>query len=107
MDLLQAIPSQYADAKPDALQLASINSNVTFMEPTEAMVVHEGNVVENKNVKSAIKKVPRIDLYQKLVNAYEAQRFRWAEFKRRTRPGENANPRAIDDYNRMPTSKAL
>ena len=93
VDLLQAIPRQYADAKPDSLEVAKVNPNVTYMEPTKAMVVHDGNIVQQDNLMSAFREVPRIDLYQKLLDAYEAQRFRWAEFKRLSRPKEGASPR--------------
>lgn len=47
------------------------------------------------------KKIPRIDLYQKLVDNYEAQRLRWIAFKSNARPDPNtAPPDTIDDYNR-------
>jgi hypothetical protein len=36
-------------------------------------------------------KIPRIDLYQKLLDVYEAERFRWATFKTDARPAQDAD----------------
>ncbi|CUS11176.1 unnamed protein product [Tuber aestivum] len=46
------------------------------------------------------KKLPRVDLYQKLLDAYEAERFRWAAFKRNAHPGFS-DPGKVDEYNKM------
>ncbi|KAG0642471.1 hypothetical protein HOY80DRAFT_1105057 [Tuber brumale] len=44
------------------------------------------------------KKLPRVDLYQKLLDAYEAERFHWAAFQRNAPPGFS-DPEKIDEYN--------
>lgn len=48
-------------------------------------------------------RIARVDLYQKLLNMYEVERFRWAAFKRNARPKEYATEPAeeIDDFNRV------
>ena len=98
-DILGAIPAQYEEQKPKELPVPRIDSNVTSMERTTALVVRNPGAVDRNTTVAAIRKVPRIDLYQKLLNVYETQRFRWAEFKRKSRPGENATAFEIDAYN--------
>jgi hypothetical protein len=44
------------------------------------------------------KKIQRIDLYQKLLNAYEQERFRWEQLKILTRP-DFSDPDKVNDYN--------
>jgi hypothetical protein len=43
-------------------------------------------------------KIARIDLYQKLLDAYEQERFRWEQFKIRARP-DFSDPDKVNDYN--------
>lgn len=49
---------------------------------------------------SAQAKIPRVDLYQKLVDNYEAQRLRWIAFKTNARPDQTSSAATVDEYNR-------
>lgn len=80
-DILEDIPDDYEEHKPE--------------HPTPLLKPDEGEGDRST--------LPRVDLYQKLMDAYEADRFRWATFKAKARPKDmaKASPSAIDDYNRM------
>jgi hypothetical protein len=44
--------------------------------------------------------IPRIDLYQKLLDLYESERLRWEQFKISARPADNAPAAQYFDYDR-------
>ncbi|UPL04145.1 hypothetical protein LCI18_015079 [Fusarium solani-melongenae] len=50
--------------------------------------------------------IPRIDLYQKLLDVYEAERFRWAEYKNSARPKDDDNQEKWSAYDRLLTTYA-
>jgi hypothetical protein len=88
IDPLADIPSDYDEHKIDVKPVAPVTTvqAVADSKPT----------------------IPRIDLYQKLLNAYETQRFRWNTFKTRARPKNlnEASAEDIDNFNRMLASYA-
>ena len=43
-------------------------------------------------------KIPRIDLYQKLLDTYEAERFRWEQFRNDCRPRDDDGQEKWDAY---------
>ncbi|KAF8208051.1 hypothetical protein K438DRAFT_1961562 [Mycena galopus ATCC 62051] len=57
---------------------------------------------EDKSVAAAsdVKQVPRIDLYQKLLDAYEEENFRWKQFLLNSRPKSDTDQKGWDLYNR-------
>ncbi|MCJ1364940.1 hypothetical protein MMC16_004057 [Acarospora aff. strigata] len=102
-DLLEDIPEQYDEAKPKPIPQTGIDDNVAVLQPIQSLVLRSAGGQHNKPEPgvTVVKKVARIDLYQKLLNAYESERFRWAEFNRKSRPGEKASAETVDNYNRM------
>ncbi|KAF2836936.1 hypothetical protein M501DRAFT_209220 [Patellaria atrata CBS 101060] len=78
-DFLKDIPVEYDGHKPPAQSPISVRTT------------------------SNVETLPRVDLYQKLVDAYESERFRWKLFKINARPKNmaTASAAAIDNYNRM------
>ena len=50
--------------------------------------------------------IPRVDLYQKLLEAYEAERFRWVQFKIDARPKDFSKQGEVDAYDRLLSSYA-
>ncbi|KAF2821590.1 hypothetical protein CC86DRAFT_373444 [Ophiobolus disseminans] len=107
-DILSDIPSEYSDAKPAKITGSKIDDNVASLD-ISSDIMRASDLIKKEITGSnnlaklaATKMVPRVDLYQKLLDAYEAERFRWADFKRKSRPtGERATPENIDNYNRM------
>lgn len=79
-DILEGIPQEWDPSKP-----APGESEKKF-----------------KDVKSA-ETISRVDLYQKLLDKYETERFRWQNFKVKARPPDmlHAAEADIDNYNRM------
>lgn len=51
-------------------------------------------------------KIPRVDLYQKLLDIYEAERFRWVQFKIDARPTDFSKQAEVDAYDRLLSSYA-
>ena len=51
-------------------------------------------------------KIPRVDLYQKLLDTYEAERFRWVQFKIEARPKDFSKQEEVDAYDRLLSSYA-
>ena len=102
-DLLEDIPEQYDEAKPKPIPQTGIDDNVAVLQPIQSLVLRSAGGQHNKPEPgvTVVKKVARIDLYQKLLNAYESERFRWAEFNRKSRPGEKASAETVDNYNRQ------
>ncbi|KAF3913691.1 hypothetical protein AA313_de0202156 [Arthrobotrys entomopaga] len=45
--------------------------------------------------------IPRVDLYQKLLDVYNAEKFRWVQFKNDARPKDFSNQTDVDNYDRM------
>ena len=99
MDILKALPSQYDKSKSKLLPPHEIDQNITTLQPTSALVVREPGVVNETTTMAAIKKITRIDLYQRLLDVYEHQRFRWVEFMRLSRPKGKATAEEIDGCN--------
>ncbi|KAK4124081.1 hypothetical protein N657DRAFT_689697 [Parathielavia appendiculata] len=90
-DLLADIPSDYDEHKPP---------------PPAAAKPIEGGKTENTiddAFDSPLRTISRVDLYQKILDVYESQRFRWATFKVKARPNDmtKAMPAEIDNYNRL------
>lgn len=107
-DILSDIPSEYSDAKPAKIAAVKIDDNVASLDissdtmKASELIKKEISGSNNLARLATTKMVPRVDLHQKLLDAYEAERFRWADFKRESRPtGERATPENIDNYNRM------
>lgn len=50
--------------------------------------------------------IPRVDLYQKLLDTYEAERFRWVQFKIDARPKDFSKQGEVDAYDRLLSSYA-
>ncbi|KAL8796485.1 MAG: hypothetical protein Q9195_001159 [Heterodermia aff. obscurata] len=50
--------------------------------------------------------IPRVDLYQKLLDIYEAERFRWVQFKFDARPKDFSKQSEVDAYDRLLSSYA-
>lgn len=46
------------------------------------------------------KTIPRVDLYQKLLDAYEDESFRWKQWTINARPKDDSDEKAWDEYNR-------
>ncbi|KAL6360909.1 hypothetical protein LRP88_04369 [Fusarium phalaenopsidis] len=74
-------------------------SDLLSMIPDDLGLPKKPPVIEQKQPSEHVKalrdplqtpKIPRIDLYQKLLDTYEAERFRWAQFKNDSRPDDNA-----------------
>lgn len=73
-------------------------SDLLSMIPDDLGLPKKPPVIEQKEPSEHVKvlrdpiqtpKIPRIDLYQKLLDTYEAERFRWAQFKNDSRPDDN------------------
>ncbi|KAK4448740.1 hypothetical protein QBC34DRAFT_406655 [Podospora aff. communis PSN243] len=79
-DILEGIPKEWDGSKP------------AHTEPEKKF----------KDVKTA-ETISRVDLYQKLLDKYETERFRWQNFKVKARPPDllHAAETDIDNYNRM------
>ncbi len=52
------------------------------------------------------KKIPRVDLYQKLLDVYEAERFRWSQFKNDARPQDFSKQDEVNSYDSKWISKS-
>ncbi|KAF2855381.1 hypothetical protein T440DRAFT_504053 [Plenodomus tracheiphilus IPT5] len=107
-DILRDIPSEYSESKPAKIAGVKIDDNVASLDisagtfKASELIKMEMPGTTNIARLATTKLVPRVDLYQKLLDAYEAERFRWADFKRKSRPTcDNATPENIDNYNRM------
>ncbi|RHZ51491.1 hypothetical protein CDV55_100558 [Aspergillus turcosus] len=46
-------------------------------------------------------KIPRVDLYQKLLDIYDSERFRWVTFKNDARPDDTADQAKFNAYDRL------
>lgn len=84
-DILEDLPSQFDSHKPSPSKVLAPSGGGPGLLTEKAITI------------------PRVDLYQKLVDAYEAERFRWTTFKTNARPGKNADATAadFDNFNRM------
>ncbi|KAK4120675.1 hypothetical protein N657DRAFT_701401 [Parathielavia appendiculata] len=90
-DLLADIPSDYDEHKPPP--------------PAAAKPVEGGNTSNTVDdaFDSPLRTISRVDLYQKILDVYESQRFRWATFKVKARHKDmtKATPTEIDNHNRL------
>lgn len=90
-DLLADIPPEYDEHKPPP--------------PAAAKPVDGGSAGHTIDdaFDSPLQTISRVDLYQKILDVYESQRFRWATFKVKARPKDmaKATPAEIDNYNRL------
>lgn len=80
-DLLSMIPDDAALPKKPS-------------QPTEKVSEHTKKLRDPTRTP----KIPRIDLYQKLLDLYESERFRWAQFKNDAWPAPNAKQEAWNAY---------
>jgi hypothetical protein len=89
----------------DLLSLLPDDKNL----PEKPPVIKEKNQSEEtrrlRNPKET-PNIPRIDLYQKLLDVYEAERFRWAQFKNDARPTSDSVQAKWDAYDRLLTTYA-
>ncbi|KAJ4202693.1 hypothetical protein NW759_015343 [Fusarium solani] len=90
-------------------------SDLLSMIPDDLGLPKKPPVIEQKQPSEHVKalrdplqtpKIPRIDLYQKLLDTYEAERFRWAQFKNDSRPDDNATQDRWNAYDRLLTTYA-
>ncbi len=92
-DILADIPEAFDKHKPPIPAAAnpdSTNNNARTGDDANPIV-------------ASVRSTTRIDLYQKILDVYESQRFRWATFKIIARPANMLTATAveIDNYNRM------
>ncbi|KAJ3524756.1 hypothetical protein NM208_g11931 [Fusarium decemcellulare] len=90
-------------------------SDLLSMIPDDLSLPKKPDVIEQKKPSDHIKalrdplqtpKIPRIDLYQKLLDTYEAERFRWAQFKNDSRPNDKDPQDRWNAYDRLLTTYA-
>lgn len=91
-------------------------SDLLSMIPDDKDLPEKPDVIEEKKPSAHTKKlrdpgltpkIPRIDLYQKLLDVYEAERFRWAKFKNDARPAKDALQTKWDAYESRPPQLSL
>ncbi|KAK2593057.1 hypothetical protein QQS21_009265 [Conoideocrella luteorostrata] len=93
---------------PPASDLLSIIPADTNL-PTKPDVIKEKNQSEyTKNLRDPSKtpKIPRMDLYEKLLDVYQAERFRWVQFKNDARPKKDDPQEKWNAYDRLLTTYA-
>ena len=82
-------------------------SDLLSMIPDDKHLPPKPDKIREKNPSETMKKlrdvsqtpkIPRIDLYQKLLDVYEAERFRWAEYKNSARPKDDATTEMWNAY---------
>ncbi|OQE40114.1 hypothetical protein PENCOP_c006G08050 [Penicillium coprophilum] len=86
-DILHGVPSDFQKHTP--------TQQTTKIKVNRIQLKAEGEEGDKKSMMS------RIDLYQKLLDVYESERFRWAEFKVNSRPTDYTKRDAVDKYDRM------
>lgn len=72
-------------------------SDLLSMIPDDESLPKKPDVVEKKQ-STQTPRIPRIDLYQKLLDSYEAERSRWTQFKKNARPQEGDPQDKWDAY---------
>ncbi|KAK4221114.1 hypothetical protein QBC38DRAFT_492703 [Podospora fimiseda] len=93
---------------PPASDLLSLLPEDKNLPPRPAPIVDKNKSPQVHKLRDPLQtpKIPRIDLYQKLLDVYESERFRWTDFKNSARPSDDADMSKWSAYDRLLTTYA-
>ena len=69
-----------------------------FRSQRKRLIAASHNSSKTFETLTRLKRLARVDLYQKLLDIYNDEKFRWVQFKNDARPRDFSNQSEVDAY---------